>query len=170
MKKKIGIMALLIPSFVFLACDHNDDDEKSIKQNEIDLLYTEFPEAKKEIIETWTAIEQSLREGDIDKLIAFHGYSPKFTEYKNGEVVNGAEANESFERNTFGAVTEVVKFDTVDFKVAVYGDVANVTFQADFHLKFGDNLAVINEQTTLLFVKTTEGWKIVHEHHSPWTP
>lgn len=136
----------------------------------IDLINTEFPEAKQEVIETWDAIEQSLRDGDMDKLISFHGYNPKFTEYKNGEAVNGGEANEAFERSTFGAVTEVEKFDTKDFKVAVYGDVANMTFQTDFHLKFGDDLVVINEQTTLLFVRTNNGWKIVHEHHSPWTP
>ncbi|WP_373518946.1 nuclear transport factor 2 family protein [Pricia sp.] len=91
-------------------------------------------------------------------------------EYKNGEAVNDGEANESYERSAFGAITEVVKFDTEDFKVAVYGDVANMTFQSDFHLKFGDDLVVVNEQTTLLFVRTNNGWKIVHEHHSPWTP
>ena len=169
MKTKLAIIGIIIHSLLILACD-NKEDEVYNNKNYVDLINTDFPEAKKELIDTWALIEQSLREGDIDKLIAFHGYSPKFTEYKNAEAVNDAEANESFERNTFGAVTEVVKFDTKDFKVAVYGDVANVTFQTDFHLKFGDNLAVINEQTTLLFVRTDNGWKIVHEHHSPWSP
>lgn len=40
-------------------------------------------------------------------------------------------------------------------KIAVYyGNVAIVTFHSDFHLKFGEDLAVINEQETLVFVKT----------------
>lgn len=51
--------------------------------------------------------------------------------------------------------------------MAVYGDVANLTFHSDFHLKFGDNLVVVNNQISLLFVKTDKGWKIVSEHHSP---
>ncbi|MDZ7757519.1 nuclear transport factor 2 family protein [Rhodohalobacter sp.] len=59
--------------------------------------------------------------------------------------------------------------DGNDMKVAVYyGNVAIVTFHSDFHLKFGEDLAVINEQESLVFVKTENGdWKIVHEHHSP---
>ena len=48
-----------------------------------------------------------------------------------------------------------------------YGDVANLTFHSDFHLKFGEDLVVVNDQITLLFVKTSDGWKMVHEHHSP---
>ena len=103
----------------------------------------------------------------MDKLIAFHAYGPKFTEFKNGAPRNGSEANEEFERNTFGAVTEVVKMDTNDMLVAVYGDVANLTFHSDFHLKFGENLVVVNDQISLLFVKTDNGSKIVSEYHSP---
>lgn len=132
-----------------------------------DLIKDEFPEAKQEIIETFGEIAQSLKDGDMDKLIGFHAYGSKFTEFKNGELRNGGEANEAFEREVFGAVTEVVKFDAKDMQIAVYGDVANVTFHSDFHLKFGEDLVVVNDQITLLFVKTKKGWKIVHEHHSP---
>lgn len=103
----------------------------------------------------------------MDKLISFHAYGPKFTEFKKGEPRNGGEANEIFERTVFGGVSEVVKFDAKDVQIAVYGDVANVTFHSDFHLKFGEDLVVVNDQITLLFLKTANGWKIVHEHHSP---
>lgn len=134
---------------------------------QVDLVDNEFPEAKQEVMETFNAIGQSILDGDIDKLISFHAYGPKFTEFKNGEPRNGSKANEAHERNVFGSVTEVVKFDANDLKVAVYGDVANVTFHSDFHLKFGEDLVVVNDQISLLFVKTADGWKLVHEHHSP---
>lgn len=134
----------------------------------VDLINDEFPEAQKEVAATMDAIIQSVKDGDIDKLIAFHAYSPKFTEFKGGAPRNDAAENEEFERNTFGAVTEVVKMDMNDMQIAVYGDVANVTFHSDFHLKFGEDLAVVNDQISLLFVKNSEGdWKIVSEHHSP---
>ena len=133
----------------------------------IDLINGEFPEAKKEIMKTFGEMAKSIKDGDIDKLISFHAYSPKFTEFKNGEPRNGGEANEAYERKLFGSVTEVVKFDAKDLKIAVYGDVANVTFHSDFHLKFGEDLIKVNDQITLLFVKTEDGWKMVHEHHSP---
>ena len=64
-------------------------------------------------------------------------------------------------------MSDVIKFDAQDLKIAVYGDVANLTFHSDFHLKFGEDLVVVNDQITLLFVKTKDGWKMVHEHHSP---
>jgi ketosteroid isomerase-like protein len=135
--------------------------------SQVDLINNEFPEAKQEVMETFGAIAQSIKDGDIDKLIAFHAYGPKFTEFKNGEPRNGSTDNETHERNVFGSVTEVIKFDAKDLQIAVYGDVANLTFHSDFHLKFGKDLVVVNDQITLLFVKTKDGWKMVHEHHSP---
>lgn len=116
---------------------------------------------------TFGEIAQSIKDRDIDKLISYHAYVPKFVEFKNGEPRNGSEANETHEPNVFGSVTEVVKFDAKDLQIAVYGHVANVTFHSDFHLKFGKDLVIVNNQITLLFVKTDSGWKMVHEHHSP---
>lgn len=132
-----------------------------------DLINDEFPEAKQEVMETFGAIAQSIKDGDLDKLISFHAYGPKFTEFKNGEPRNGDKANEAHERGVFGSVSEVVKFAANDLQIAVYGEVANVTFHSDFHLKFGEDLVIVNDQITLLFVKTKDGWKMVHEHHSP---
>ena len=163
MKTKMTFSLIMIFGILITGCDKKDEMEKV----ETDLINDEFPEAKQEIMETFGAIAQSLEDGDIDKLISYHAYSPKFTEFKNEEQRNGGEANEVYERSVFGAVTEVVKFDANDLEIAVYGDVANVTFHSDFHLKFGEDLVVVVEQTTLLFVKTKDGWKIVHEHHSP---
>ncbi len=157
---------IMILGSVITGCKQKEE-KAEVEEVKIDLIKDEFPEAEQELLETWDAIVQSLKDGDMDKLIDFHAYSPKFTEFKNGEPRNGSEANEEFERNTFGAVTEIVKFDAKDMQVAVYGDVANVTFHSDFHLKFGEDLVVVNDQISLLFVKTDNGWKIVSEHHSP---
>ncbi len=156
MKTRLTFTLIMIIGFLLTGC-----------KEKIDLVNDEFPEAKQEVMETFGAIAQSIKDGDIDKLIAFHAYSPKFTEFKNGEPRNGGEANEKHERNVFGSVTEVVKFDAKDLQIAVYGDVANLTFHSDFQLKFSEDLVVVNDQISLLFVKTNNGWKMVHEHHSP---
>ncbi|SFR73102.1 YybH family protein [Maribacter stanieri] len=163
MKSKLTFTALLIFTGIVLT-----GFTKTIEvESDTDLINNEFPEAKQEVLETFGAIAQSIKDGDMDKLISFHAYSPKFTEFKNGEPRNGGAANEAHERNVFGSVTEVVKFDANDLKIAVYGEVANLTFHSDFQLKFGEDLVVVNDQITLLFVNTTDGWKMVHEHHSP---
>lgn len=158
MKIIVTITLIVVFGLLMIGCDKNAD---------VDLINDEFPEAQKEIVETFGAIAQSLKDGDMDKLISFHAYSPKFTEFKNGEPRNGGEDNETYERSVFGSVSEVVKFDANDLQIAVYGDVANVTFHSDFQLKFGEDLVVVNDQISLLFVKTNSVWKIVAEHHSP---
>lgn len=166
MKTKLTLVLVLMAGILISGCS-KDEAEDPTTEAKIDLVNTEFPEYEQEVMETFGAIAQSIKDGDMDKLISFHAYSPKFTEFKNGEPRNGAAANEEHERGVFGAVTEVVKFDAKDLKIAVYGEVANLTFHSDFELKFGEDLVVVNDQITLLFVNTTEGWKMVHEHHSP---
>lgn len=161
MKSSLTLASIILLGFLSTSCNAQMDKAP------VDLINDEFPQAKQEVMETFGAIAQSIKDKDVDKLISFHAYSPKFTEFKNGGSRNGSEANEAHERNVFGSVSEVVKFDAKDLQIAVYGDVANLTFHSDFHLKFGDDLVVVNDQITLLFVKTTEGWKMVHEHHSP---
>ncbi|MFT4848186.1 MAG: ketosteroid isomerase-like protein [Sediminicola sp.] len=156
MKNRLAFTLFMILGLALTSC-----------MGQVDLINNEFPEAKQEVMETFGAIAQSIKDGDLDKLISFHAYSPKFTEFKNGAKRNGGEANETHERNVFGSVTEVVKFEAEDLQIAVYGDVANLTFHSNFHLKFGEEVVIINDQITLLFVKTKEGWKMVHEHHSP---
>ncbi len=156
MKTRLAFTLTMIIGLSFTICNAQGN-----------LVSNEYPEKKQEVMETFGAIAQSIKDGDMDKLISFHAYGPKFTEFKNGEPRNGGEANEAHERSVFGSVTEVVKFDAKDLQIAVYGDVANLTFHSDFQLKFGEDLVVVNDQITLLFVNTMDGWKMVHEHHSP---
>ena len=164
MKKILIYSLVLFTALIFVSCE---DDPVSTTTGTSNIIDDEFPEAKQEVMETFGAIAQSIKDGDMDKLISFHAYGPKFTEFKDGLPRNGGEDNEAYERQLFGSVSEVVKFDAKDLKIAVYGDVANLTFHSDFQLKFGEDLVVVNNQITLLFVKTDDGWKLVHEHHSP---
>ena len=164
MKTKLTLILILLCCLSFYQCK---EKEQEVVEVEVDLLNDEFPEARAAVEKTMDSIAQAAKSGAIDQLIAFHAYGPKFTEFKNGEPRNYSAENENFERSVFGSVTEAVKFDMKDMKVAVYGDVANVTFHSDFHLKFEEDLAVINNQVSLLFLNTQDGWRIIHEHHSP---
>jgi ketosteroid isomerase-like protein len=169
---KTNVIFLLAFSFCIVSTGCKQQQQPAIEEQpaavEVDLINDEFTEAQQEIEQTMSDIMQSIKDGDIDKLLSFHAYGPKFTEFINGAPRHGSKGNEEIERSTFEAVTEVIKMDANDMKIAVYGDVANVTFHSDFQLKFGEDLAVVNNQISLLFVKNREGaWKIVHEHHSP---
>jgi len=166
MKTKFTFIFILAFGLLLTNCKEKEQTVE-VEEVKIDLINDEFGEEKAEVMALMDELKQTIKDGDIEKLIAFHAYSPKFTEFKNGAPRNGGKANEEHERAVFGNVTEVVKFEYDDLKIAVYDNVANVTFHSDFHLKFGEDEAVVNDQITLLLVKTDMGWKCVHEHHSP---
>ena len=165
--KKIYIYSIVLFTVLFFSSYSGEVFTQTNRS--ADLINDEFPMLKQEVMETFGGIAQSIKDGDMDKLISYHAYGPKFTEFKDGAPRNGGADNEAYERQLFGSVTEVVKFDAKDLKIAVYGNVANLTFHSDFQLKFGEDLVIVNNQITLLFVKTNDGWKLVHEHHSPLT-
>ena len=76
MKTKVTVVLVLILSIAILGCD--DDNIKAIPVN-YDLIDPEFPEAKQEVLETFMEIAQSIKEGEMDQLIDFYAYGPKFT-------------------------------------------------------------------------------------------
>ena len=168
MKTKLKIALIMIFAIFIYGCSDDDSSDSTPPKAIIpDLITPEFLVDQDEVKATFGAIAQSIIDGDMDKLISFHAYGTKFTEFKNGELRNGDRENEAHERQVFGSVTDILKFEANDLKVAVYGDVANLTFHSNFHLMFGDELVIVKDQITLLFVKTNDGWKMIHEHHSP---
>ena len=57
-----------------------------------------------------------------------------------------------------------------DLKIDVFGDVAIATSYPLFTFKDPDGKPGVREaRMTLVWVKTPDGWKIVHEHSSPNT-
>ena len=199
MKTKLVLPVILISFLLLIGCSNNDEnvlESESILSKSSSLLKSSsssksssndqiFPQAQQEVMETFGAIAESITAGAgmgydgeyMDQLISFHAYGPKFTEFNDGKLYDSA-GNEHNERTLFGenvAQGGVRHFGAIPgtLKVAVYyGNVANLTFISDFHLKFAGEaeevpLHAINNLITLLFVKTNGEWKMVHEHHSP---
>jgi hypothetical protein len=177
MKTKLVLAVILTSFIIFTGCSDDDDSPQTVTIP--DLINPTFPEEQQEVMETFGAIAQAITAGagngansvDMDKLISFHAYGPKFTEFNNGQAFDSA-GNEANERTFFGETVDpggVVQFAPVEgtLKIAVFGNVANLTFISDFHLMINGDLQIINNLITLLFVKTNNGWKIVHEHHAP---
>jgi hypothetical protein len=155
----------LIITLIVTGC--SEKKGKTAEDKKIDLITNEFPKAKAELAEIMDGIGQSIADNKMDKLISYHAYSPKFNEFKNGERRTGSEENEEFERSFFGSFTGIYHWETEDLKIDVFGDVANVTFHANFQPIIESDTLKITGQVTLLFVNTDKGWKITHEHFSP---
>jgi len=164
---------------------HEHHSPLKVKELPIGVIPTHVPSdfdpssasnAQLDVLETFMAIRATILENsgtepdNMDELISFHAYGPKFTEFNydldgNGYSFN-SEENEANERGLFGthAVTNfAAKPGTLN--IAVYHrNVANVTFISDFEVT---GIGTINNLITLLFVITKGEWKLVHEHHSP---
>lgn len=136
------------------------------QQTTRDIISDPFPEAQAEITKVLDEIYKSAQVKDFDRVSAFHAYSPKFTEFKNGAPRADSEMNQKSERELFTAFSDF-QYDLRDLKVSVYGDVAIATFHGAFEANMGDQHLSFQLQSTLVFAKTGGSWKIVHEHFSP---
>lgn len=159
-------LILITALFLIIAgCDVNEDNNKAKEQN-IDLITDQFKDSQAEIQTVLDDIFKAINDGDADKLISYHIYGPKFTEFRDSERRFDSQENEDYERGLVGAVSNFA-YNLGELKINVFGDVAVVTFHADFRPTIGNDVVQIWGSTTLVFVKVDGDWKITHEHHSP---
>jgi len=103
---------------------------------------------------------------NIKALKASHLATPKFSKFgprvshrQDAESTNEGEA-------AFFSSLDKLEIDITDPKVDVFGNVAIVTFYADSVLTSGTDVRSGSGRGTLVFARTKDGWKIVHEHSS----
>jgi len=164
MKSKLTFIVIIFFSVILSAC--SEDDTIVVEQEKADLINNTFPEAQAEIQTVINGIFKSIQDNDSDKLISYHIYGPKFTEFRDSQFRFGSAENEEYERGFVGAISGF-DYNLDDLKINVFGEVAVVTFHADFRPTIAGEVHQIWGSTTLVFVKVNEEWKITHEHHSP---
>ncbi len=164
MKTKMIFIAIIFFSILLSAC--SEDETVIAEQEKVDLINNMFPESQAEIQTVLDGIFKSVDEGDADKLISYHIYGPKFTEFRDSQFRFNSADNEAYERGLVGAISGF-DYSLDDLKIDVFGGVAVVTFHADFRPTIAGEVHQIWESTTLVFVKVDDEWKITHEHHSP---
>jgi ketosteroid isomerase-like protein len=106
---------------------------------------------------------------NIEALKASHLVTPKFSKFgpralhrQDAESTNQSEA-------AFFSSVDKLEVEITDPKVDVFGNVAIVTFYADSVVTYGTDVKSGSRRGTLAFARTKDGWKIVHEHSSPYS-
>jgi len=107
------------------------------------------------------------QDANIEGLKAAHLTSDKFTKFgpRKFERQDVASTNKS-EEAFFSSILNY-KQEVKDLKIDVFGDIGIATYYP--HVSFlqdGEEIKGSGRQT-LVFLKTTNGWKIVHEHGTP---
>jgi ketosteroid isomerase-like protein len=134
---------------------------------EPDLITDSFPVAQAKIREVIKSIVKDAETANIEGLQSVHLNSDKFTKFGprsfNRQDVTGTNKTEAA---FFGSISNY-RQEVKELKIDVFGDVAiatyypHVSFEQDGEEKSGSG------RQTLVFLKTVEGWKIVHEHGTP---
>ncbi len=161
------IYLIICLAIVFTSCSSDDDSTPPVKS--IDFINELFLAEQGEIKMALKDLFQGVKDLDADKLISYHHYGSKFTDFKDGGPRGNSETNEAGERGFVGAISDF-EHDLNDLKINVFGDVAVVTFHADFRPIINGNELHIVEQATVIWVKVNGDWKITHEHFSPLIP
>lgn len=119
---------------------------------------------EKELRAAVQAIADDAMSANIEGLQAIHLNSEKFSKFgpRSFDRQDVESTNES-EAAFFSSVTDMV-YEVRDLKIDVFNEVGVVTYYP--HVSFvkdGEKREVQGRQT-LVFLRTSEGWKIAHEH------
>ena len=131
-----------------------------------DLSHFPFPAAQKEIHATLDAIIRDAETANVQGLRDGHLNSAKFSKF--GGSFDRIDLDQCNEQEAAG-VTAVqdLKFEMKDRKIEVFGDVAVMTCYNHASYSDGGNRRQHIARNTLVFLRTADGWKIVHEHVTP---
>ena len=131
-----------------------------------DVAHYPFPEAQAELRQTLEAIINDAETVNMQGLRDAHLNSDKFTKF-SGSTYERRNFEQTVESET-AAITsrQDYKYEAKDLKIDVFGEVAVMTYYSDRSYKEDGELIQYSARQTFVFLKTADGWKIVHEHKS----
>ena len=157
MTRSIRFTIAVILSLI-VSCSEKNSVEQRDNVNDM------FPEEQKELREVVNSIVRDAETANLEGLKEIHLASDKFTKFgpRNFERQDVEKTNES-ELAFFGSVTNY-KEEVKDLKIDIFEEVGIATYYRDVSFDQDGEERNVNLRQTLVFLKTEEGWKIVHEH------
>ena len=151
------LIIMALSNFFFTSCSNQ-------VTHRTDLINNPFPQAQKELREVVETIARDAETANIQGLQAIHLQNPKFTKFgpRKFKRQDVASTNKS-EADHFGSIFNF-KQEIRELKIDVFGNIGIATYYP--YVSFEKNGKKINAdgRQTLVFLKTEEGWKIIHEH------
>ena len=158
MNIKLNWLASALPGLLLLASC------ATAPRTSEDVIYGSHPEAQAELRAVVESIAADIEQANVEGLQALHLNSEKFSKFgpRSFERQDVSSTNES-EAAFFSSISEA-DYQVEDLKIDVFGDVAVVTYYPNVScVREGEEVSVSGRQT-LVFVRTADGWKLVHEH------
>jgi ketosteroid isomerase-like protein len=153
-----------LPMFILLfSCSDSRPFEE-------DLANQQYSEAQAELRAVVEAIVIDAESANIEGLQAAHFESEKFTKFgpRSFDRQDVASTNAS-EAAFFGSISNFNQ-EVRDLKIDVFGDVGIATYYPYVSFVQDGVERTGSGRQTLVFLRTGDGWKIVHEHGTPRQP
>lgn len=149
-------MMITLILLIVASCSNNSKNQ--------DLVNSIFEEEQEQIKEVVNTIVRDAETANLEGLKNSHLESDKFSKFgpRNFERQNVEKTNES-ELAFFGTVSNY-KEEVKDLKIDVFGEVGIATYYRAVTFEQDNEERNVDLRQTLVFVRTDDGWKIVHEH------
>ena len=134
------------------------------KSDQPDIVNDLFPDAQSELREVIESIYKDCETTNLEGLKAIHLASDKFTKFgpRSFERQDLESTNES-ELAHFSSISNF-KAVVKDLKIDVFGDIGIATYYPHVSFEKDGEMITGSARQTVVFLKTGEGWKIIHEH------
>ena len=161
MNRTRGLLTIVLPAFFLLTSCTSETPPRQ------DLINDPFHEAQAELREVIDSIVKDATTANIEGLQAAHLVSDKFTKFgpRSFERQDVASTNAS-EAAFFGSISKFNQ-EVKDLKIDVFGDMGIATYYTEVSFVQDGEERKGSGRQTLVFLKTENGWKIVHEHGTP---
>jgi ketosteroid isomerase-like protein len=131
-------------------------------------ILSSSPETEKELRAVVMKIWEDAAKGDIPALRSAHLDSPKFSKFGPRIAARqDVKSTNKTEADHFLSISDA-SFAVEDLKIDVFEDMAVTTFYNNYSFIKNKIRVQGKGRVTLVFLRTEEGWKIVHEHSSPF--
>jgi ketosteroid isomerase-like protein len=132
----------------------------------IDPVAGQFPEARAEIEQAVRDLLAAAERKDFPTLESLHLEGPKFSKWEGKDRLD-AEGNRRAERAGIEAL-DAFHPAVEDLKVDIFGATAVATFAMPYEVVAAGRTTRARLRATLVWVKVDSGWKVAHEHFSPF--
>ena len=155
MNKRYGFSALVLSTLLLASCAATHD-----------LAHYPYPEAQAELREVLNSIIHDAQTANAVGLREGHLISDKFTKF-GGRLYERLDFEQTVAGETGNITTgKDFTYEVEDLKIDVFDDVAIMTYYGRVKRIVDGKPVRYSFRQTLVFLNTSDGWKIIHEHQS----
>lgn len=179
LKYVIGVILLLvIGNLIGLQINNWNDERKQTfedakilqstktesQPDAVDMVSEIYPKKQNELREVIMSIVKDTETANLEGLKAIHLVSDKFSKFGPRSFDRqDVESTDESESAFFGSISNF-RQEVKDLKIDVFGDIGVVTYYPHVSFEQDGEEKKGSGRQTLVFLKTAEGWKIIHEH------